>query len=76
MYVEFYGDTSKDESDFPPMVHLKLRRMGNSYFRDGNGQIREFRQPLASWRTLQFNRFAITDREECNEEKKKGVSKC
>ena len=49
--------------------------MSGSYFRDGNNEIKEFRQPLGSWRNFDFNRFAITDTDGCNNEKKKGNSK-
>lgn len=75
MYVELHGDTTQDESHLPATVSLKLRHMGDSYFKNAIGEIREFRQPLASWRTFEFNRFAITNTEECNKEKRKGVSK-
>ncbi len=49
--------------------------MSASYFRNGNGSIKEFRQPLASLRNLEFNRFAITNSAKCNEEKMNGNSK-
>lgn len=77
MYVELYGDRTHDENDFPAMVYLKLRHMGDSYFRDVNRRerIKEFRQPLASWRTFEFNRFSITNDQECNKDKRKGISK-
>ena len=75
MYVELYGDTTQDDNNVPAEVHLKLRHMSASYFRAGNGSIKEFRQPLASLRNFEFNRFAITNTAKCNEEKKNGNSK-
>ena len=74
MYVELEGEGSQS-GDYPSRVFLKLRHLSGSYFRDGNGNVREFRQPLGSWRTLEFDRFAITNTEGCNREKAKGNSK-
>ena len=74
MYVELYGDNSQS-GDYPPRVYLKMRHMSGSYFKNGNGKVKEYRQPLGSWRTFEFNRFAITNASKCNEEKKKGNSK-
>ncbi len=74
MYVELYGDNTQS-GNYPAKVYLKLRHMSGSYFRDGSGNIREFRQMLGSLRTFEFNRFAITNTTKCNEEKKKGISK-
>ncbi|CAH3128096.1 unnamed protein product, partial [Pocillopora meandrina] len=71
MYVELEGDKSQS-GDYPSSVYLKLRHLSGSYFRDGNGNVREFRQPLGSWRTLEFDRFAITNTKGCNKEKAKG----
>lgn len=74
MYVELYGDKSQT-GGFPSRAHLKLHHMSSSYFRDGKGKVKEYRQPLGSWRTLEFDRFAITNEDKCNEEKKVGNSK-
>ncbi|CAH3128101.1 unnamed protein product [Pocillopora meandrina] len=71
MYVELEGEESQS-GDYPSRVFLKLRHLSGSYFRDGNGNVREFRQPLGSWRTLEFDRFAITNTEGCKREKAKG----
>ena len=73
MYIELEGDASQS-GNYPSSVYLKLRHLSGSYFRDGNGNVREFRQPLGSWRTLEFDRFAITNTEGCNKEKAKGNS--
>ena len=74
MYVELYGDNTQS-GNFPAKVYLKLLHMSSSYFRDGNGNIKEFRQKLGDPRTFEFNRFAITNTTKCNEQKKKGISK-
>ena len=74
MYVELYGDNTQS-GNYPPKVYLKLRRISGSYFRDGQGNTREFRQKLGTPRTFEFNRFAITNSTKCIEEKKKGISK-
>ena len=76
MHVELYsdGDPSQFE-DIPAKVYLRLRHLSASYFRDGNGETKEFRQKLVSERTFHFNRFEITDTEKCNERKKQGESK-
>lgn len=76
MYVELYGNKSQsDHLNYPAKVYLKLRHMSGSYFRDGNGNVKGYRQPLGSWRTFEFNRFSITNTAKCNKEKKKGNSK-
>ncbi|KAL9982801.1 hypothetical protein ACROYT_G004906 [Oculina patagonica] len=70
MYVELYGDNTQT-GNYPAKVYLKLRHMSGSHFRDGNGNVREFRQKLGFFRTFEFNRFAITNTTKCNEETKK-----
>ena len=75
MYIELYGKETDQTGKYPAKVYLKLRHMSGSYFRRGDGTIKEFWQPLGSWRAFKFNRFSITDTAKCNEEKKKGNSK-
>ncbi|KAL9982789.1 hypothetical protein ACROYT_G004894 [Oculina patagonica] len=73
MYVELFGDGNEnDNKTLPAKVSLMLRRIGNSQFRNASGDIRKFAPTLASMRTFQFNRFAITNTAKCNAEKKKG----
>ena len=68
MYIELYGSGSQTENNLPGRVYLGLKHSTGSYFRDGNGAVREFRQPLAlQHRTFKFNRFAITDTAKCVE---------
>ena len=74
MYVELEGDKSKS-GDLPASVFLELRHLSASYFRDGRGDIKEFRQPLGAKRKFKFNRFAITNTTKCWEEKRKGNGK-
>lgn len=76
MYIELYGNTTQNHTDgFPATVYLKLRRRSGAFFRNGTGGIREFRQPLGLPRTLQFNRFVITNATECTLQKQMGISK-
>lgn len=72
MYVELYGDNTQENNGMPPRVYLKLRHLSGAYFRDGTDKIKEFRQPLASWRKFEFDRFGITDTAKCNEARRKG----
>lgn len=66
MYIELYGNESQNENNLPGRVYLGLRHSTGSYFRDGNGTVKEFRQPLSlQYRTFEFNRFAITDTAQC-----------
>lgn len=74
MYVELYGDNTKEQNGMPSQVYLKLRHLSGSYFRDGTGQVKEFRQPLGSRRLFEFNRFVITDTDRCNEDQGNGIS--
>ena len=76
MFVELYGENSQSGSfNYPDKVYLKLRRLSGSNFGDGNGKIKEYRQPLGSWRTFEFNRFSAINTVKCNQDKKEGISK-
>ncbi|KXJ22166.1 hypothetical protein AC249_AIPGENE4184 [Exaiptasia diaphana] len=74
MYIELYGegDITKKINNLPAKVRLKVQRQSASYFKDGAGKAREFRQSLTDWRKFDFNRFAITDENECKKANKKG----
>ena len=76
MFVELYGENSQSGSfNYPAKVYSKLRRLSDSNFGDGNGEIKEYRQPLGSWRTFEFNRFSAINTVKCNQDKKEGISK-
>lgn len=75
MYVELYGDNTQEQNGMPSRVHLNVARLSSSYFRDGTGKVKEFRQPPASSRKFEFDRFEITNTAKCNEEKKKRIRK-
>ena len=75
MYVELYGDNTQERNEMPFRVHLNVARFSSSFFKDGTGRIKEFRQPPASSQKFEFNRFAITNTAKCNEEKHKGNGK-
>ena len=70
--MELYG-TAQDQS-VPDKVRLKLRPMSRSYFKVGQ-EVKEYHQPLASWRYLNFDRFKISDATKCREEKEQGRGK-
>ena len=72
MYVELYGK-AQDHS-VPDKVRLKLKPLSRSYFRIGD-QIKDFHQPIASWKYLHFDRFKITNKDKCRQEKENGRGK-
>ncbi|XP_078358139.1 uncharacterized protein LOC144642907 isoform X2 [Oculina patagonica] len=75
MYIELYGNATQNQTDgFPATVYLKLLRRSGAFFRNGTGGTREFRQPLGQPRTLEFNRFVITNDTECTRQKQMGNS--
>lgn len=66
LYVELTGD-EKQEKNIPKDVHLQIRHLSASYFRAGDNSIKDYRQPLGSYRKIEFNRFATTDQKKCEE---------
>lgn len=66
LYVELTGD-EKQEKNIPKDVHLQIRHLSASYFRAGDNSIKDYRQPLGSYRKIEFNRFATTDQRKCEE---------
>ncbi|KAL9964361.1 hypothetical protein ACROYT_G027992 [Oculina patagonica] len=73
MYVELYSNDDPSQDDnIPGKVYLRLRHLSSSYFKDGTGNNKAFRQKVGSERTFQFDRFEITDTAKCKEGKKKG----
>ncbi|KAL9983250.1 hypothetical protein ACROYT_G005396 [Oculina patagonica] len=74
MYIELTGEDSQG-STVPAIVDVQVRHLSGSYFRAGDNTIKQYRQPLGSYRNIPFNRFAISDVQKCNEETQKGSSK-
>ena len=74
MYVELTGEEEQPAS-VPSTVHLQVRHSSASFFRTGSGTIKEYRQPLGSFRKMKFRRFAISDEAKCGQEERKGNSK-
>lgn len=74
MYIELTGEDSQG-STVPAIVDVQVRHLSGSYFRAGDNTIKQYRQPLGSYRNIPFNRFAISDVQKCNEETQKGNSK-
>ena len=56
----------------PEKVHLLIRHLSGSYFRAGDGTIKEYRQPLGPFKKIKFDRFTISDEEECQKRKGNG----
>ena len=75
MYVEMYGKESTKDKSMPETVHLKVRHESATYFKDGRGTIRQFRQKLPSFQKFEFNRFTITNKEKCSKANEKGNCK-
>ena len=76
MYIELYSDDDPAQvQGIPAKVYLRLRHLSASNFRDGYGNVKQFRQKLGSERTFYFDRFQITDTAKCNEGKQRGESK-
>ncbi|KAJ7321740.1 hypothetical protein OS493_034360 [Desmophyllum pertusum] len=71
LYVELTGDV-KQPDNVPLPVHLHVRHLSASFFRSGDRTIKEFRQPLGSFRKMKFRRSAISNEGKCGEEEEKG----
>ena len=69
MYVELYGDTTQENNSMPSTVHLNVKRLSSSYFTNGKGEVKEFRQPPTSSQKFKFDRLKITDKAKCDETK-------
>ena len=74
LYVELTGEEAQP-ANVPLTVHLQVRHLSASFFRGGNGTIKEYRQPLGSFRKMKFRRSAISDEAKCGDEEMKGYSK-
>ena len=70
LYIELGGDEQAD--NVPDAIQLQIRHLSESYFRDGNGNIKEYRQSLGGNRTIKFRRYAIIDEARCREEEING----
>ena len=71
IYIELFGNGSQP-ADVPATVLLQVRHLSVSYFRAGDKTIKQYRQPLGSYRNIKFDRFTITDDAECQNRKTKG----
>ena len=76
IYVELFG-ADKQHDNVPTKIHIEVQHRNSSYFRAGDNTIKLFLQPLGS-RSIEFNRFTLTDKKKCQEKLKKGEdpSKC
>lgn len=64
LYVELTG-TSQQASNVPADVHLKIRHLSSSYFKDGDSKIKQYSQPIGSYRKIKFNRLSTSDEQRC-----------
>ncbi|KAL9957971.1 hypothetical protein ACROYT_G034931 [Oculina patagonica] len=64
LYVELTGP-SKQPTDVGKDIHLKIRHLSASYFRAGDDTIKQYRQPIGSYRKIKFDRFSISDEQKC-----------
>ncbi|XP_028514524.1 uncharacterized protein LOC114574945 [Exaiptasia diaphana] len=69
-YIELYGDNTQ-EGDMPRKVYLDVTRESASYFRDGQKNVKKFRQSRLS-KAFSFYRIATTDEEKCDQASKEG----
>ncbi|XP_078344954.1 uncharacterized protein LOC144630471 [Oculina patagonica] len=75
IYIELLG--SKQAKKVPATVHLQVRHLSGSYFRAGDNTIKQYRQPVGSYRKIMFDRFSISDDKKCKKQKRKGKNnKC
>lgn len=73
IYIELFSpDNQTHPVNVPDKVHLQVRHLSGSFFRDGNDEIKQYRQPLGAYRRIRFDRFAISDETKCRESKEKG----
>ena len=70
IYIELSGDDQPD--NVPAIVQLQVRHLSASYFRAGDNTIKQYRQPLGSYRNIKFDRFTTTKRRKCQKSKTKG----
>ena len=68
MYIELFGPERQPESVWDK-VRIKVRHLGRAFFRAGDGQIKQYHQPITTYRDLKFDRFKISNEDECRERK-------
>ena len=68
MYIELYGPENQPDSVWDK-VRLRVRHLSRAYFRAGDGQIKQYHQPITNYRDLKFDRFKISNAKECRERK-------
>ena len=73
LYVELTG-TEDQPANVPATVHLRIRHLSGSRFRAGDDSVKEYRQPLGSFRKIKFRRTAVSDETKCGQEERKGNS--
>ena len=74
MYIELFGPQRQPESVWDK-VRIKVRHLARTFFRAGDGQIKQYHQPITTFRVLKFDRFRINNEEE-GRERKEDPDKC
>ena len=68
MYIELTGDQSQP-ANIPANIHIQIRHLSGSFFRAGDGTVKQYRQPVGSFRSIKFNRFRISDDVRCRKKR-------
>ncbi|XP_073238029.1 uncharacterized protein [Porites lutea] len=77
IYIELLGKEDQPDT-VPHKIYLKLRHLSGSFFRlpvekPDENPIKQYYQPVASYRTIKFNRFTLSNVEECKKRKGKNT---
>ncbi|CAH3148650.1 unnamed protein product [Porites lobata] len=77
IYTELLGKEDQPDT-VPQKIYLKLRHLSGSFFRvpvekSDENPIKQYYQPVASYRTIKFNRFTLSNVEECKKRKGKNT---
>ena len=71
MYIELFGKEAQPDS-IPRKVYLDVRHLSGSFFQAGDKTIKQFYQPVGSFRNIKFDRFTLSNEKKCKRRKEKG----
>ena len=74
MYIELYGPEKQPDSVWDE-VRLRVRHLSRAYFLAGDSQIKPYHMPITDFRELKFDRFKISNEQECRD-RKENPDKC
>ena len=63
-YIELFGK-EKQPDNVPQKIYLQVRHLSGSYFRAGDNTIKQYHQPVGSFKNIKFNRFTLSNETEC-----------